>query len=290
MRYEGKIYRPPSEADAYIIQATIGCSWNKCVYCDMYREKTYRERKLEDVLQDVEMAEAVIGTSVRKVFVGDGDALGMPMSHWVPLLEALRQAFPDLKRVSCYAMAENLLEKSQADLDELRKLGLSRLYIGPESGDEATLKRIAKGASFDDHVQAAVKARNARMETSMIVLLGVGGVARSKEHAAKTAELVTAMDPEFLAALTTTIVPGTPLARLAEKERFQLPTVERMLEELKEIVDAASPTDALFRTNHASNYLPLAGRIPRDRAQIVSVIERALEGGLQLRPEWMRGL
>lgn len=290
VRYEGKLYRPPSEANAYILQATIGCSWNKCVYCDMYRDKNYRVRELDAVLEDIRMAEAVAADDVTKVFVADGDALGMPMTHWNPILGAIRDAFPNLRRVSCYAMAENVLEKSQGELNQLRKAGLSRLYIGPESGDDATLKRIAKGATFQEHVEAAQKARLAEIEMSVIVLLGVGGIRRTKEHAAATGALISAMNPEFFAALTTTIIPGTPLARMHEKETFELPSVTRMLEELKEIVASTHPTDALFRTNHASNYLPLGGRVPRDSARIIDTIERALSDTSRLRPEWMRGL
>ena len=256
----------------------------------MYRDKTYRVRELREVLKDIDAVSAIAGDQVRKVFVADGDALGMPMDHWQPILEALKKSFPRLKRVSCYAMAENVLEKSQETLNTLREGGLSRFYIGPESGDEVTLKRIAKGASFQEHVEAARKSREAKIEMSVIVLLGVGGVSRSREHAKATAELITQMDPEFFAALTTTIVPGTPLARMHAKNRFQLPSIERMLGELQEIVGGAKPTDALFRTNHASNYLPLGGRVPRDSEKIVRTITHALDGKVGLRPEWTRGL
>jgi len=290
LRYEGKIYRPPSEANSYILQATIGCSWNKCVYCDMYRDKQYRERDLTEVLTDVETAASVIGPDLGKVFVADGDALGMSMAHWQPILGALEQQFPRLKRVSCYATAQNLLQMSMTDLRTLRTAGLQRLYIGPESGDDVTLKRIAKGATFADHVEAAQKAHEAGFELSVIALLGVGGRDRSEVHARETGRLVTEMDPAFFAALTTTIIPGTPLARMASREKFVLPSVHEMLGELKEMLREAQPTSALFRTNHASNYLPLAGRIPQDSEALMGKIEAALEGRMGLRPEWLRNL
>ena len=290
MRYEGNVYRPPSESDAYILQATIGCSWNRCTYCDMYRDKMYRERELPEVLEDLRTAVAIAGERIDKVFVGDGDALGMPTQSWLPMLAAARAGFPQLRRVSCYATAGNLLKKSPEELLQLREGGLTRLYIGPESGDDATLKRIAKGASHAEHVEAARRAHAAGMEISMIVLLGVGGTARATEHAAATAALITEMDPEYVAALTTTVIPGTPLHRLQTTGRYTLPGVEPMLAELRTIVDCARPSDAVFRTNHASNYLPLAGRLPQDRERIVETIDHALAGQVRLRPEWARGL
>lgn len=288
MRYEGTLYRPPSEADSYILQATIGCSWNACTYCDMYRDKRYRVRDLEQTLLDVEMAGAIL-PEVRKVFVADGDALAMPLEHWRPILEALDDLGP-LKRVSCYATARNVLEKTDDELAELARLGLTRLYIGPESGDDVTLKKIAKGATFEEHVKAAERAHAAGMELSVIALLGAGGTERSAEHARATADLVTAMDPAFFAALTLTVVPGTPMDRQLKKGTFTLPDPLVLLGELRTILEHARPTDALFRTNHASNRLPLAGRIPRDSAKLVQVIDLALAGRVPLRPEHLRGL
>jgi radical SAM superfamily enzyme YgiQ (UPF0313 family) len=289
MRYEGKLYRPPSEADALIVQATIGCSWNKCTYCDMYREKDFRVRTLADTLTDLEMAGREHGAQVDKVFVADGDALILDMDHWRAILTTARRLFPNLKRVSCYAMAKNVLEKSAADLAELRALGLSLLYMGPESGDDQVLKRIAKGQNFDDHVAAAKMAHAAGITLSVIALLGIGGD-RSEAHALGTAKLVTAMDPAFFSALTVTVVPGTPLATLAHRGKFTVPDVPNLLRELRTMVAHAAPTRAVFRTNHASNYLPLGGELPRDRERIVDVIDAALDGRIALRPEHHRGL
>ncbi len=288
--YEGPLYRPPSEADSAILQATIGCSWNACTYCDMYRSKTYRERDLPSVLADIETLGAHLRGRTRKVFVADGDALGMPMDHWLPILEAIPSAFGPLKRVSCYAMARNVLAKTPAELEQLAQAGLTRLYIGPESGDDVTLKRIAKGSTHAEHVEAAQRAKAAGMELSVIALLGAGGAERSEEHARETARLVTGMDPEFFAALTLTVVPGTPIAKLAEKGRFTLPSKPQLLRELQTMVLDAKPTDAMFRTNHASNYLPLKGRLPVDGPAMADAIDAALDGSIPLRPEWSRGL
>lgn len=290
MRYVGPLYRPPSEAGSFILQATLGCSHNHCTYCDMYRSKSFRVRPTGEILADVAAAARAFGDDVEKVFVADGDALVMSLETWRPILEACRASFPRLRRVSAYATAMNLLDKTPVELEELRSLGLELLYIGPETGDDVTFKRIAKGAGFDEHLLAAQKARAAGIALSAIFLLGAGGTDRTREHAEATARLVTEMDPAYFSLLTLTVVPSTPLATLESRGKFQLPTVDRMLAELREIVALARPTASVFRTNHASNYLPLAGVLPRDRERILAVVDQALAGGVTLRPEWARGL
>jgi radical SAM superfamily enzyme YgiQ (UPF0313 family) len=290
MRYEGSIYRPPSEANSYILQATVGCSWNHCTYCDMYRDKRFRVREQAETLEDIAMAAAAYGERVDKIFVADGDALVMTLDQWEPILRRCREQFPRLRRVSAYATARNLNEKTETELRQLREWGLSLLYIGPESGDDFTLRRIAKGANFAEHVSAAQKAHAAELKLSAIFLLGAGGIERSAEHAEASARLASAMDPRFVSCLTLTVVPGTPIAKLEETRRFELPDIMGLLRELRTFVDLARPSDAIFRSNHASNYLPLAGRLPRDRERIVQVLDAALSGEVPLRPEWSRGL
>jgi radical SAM superfamily enzyme YgiQ (UPF0313 family) len=284
MRYEGTLYRPPSEAESYIVQATIGCSWNVCTYCAMYREKKFRVRDVDETLEDIRVAGERFGPRVDKVFVADGDALVMDLETWEPILE------PRLRRVSAYATAMNLLEKSVDELRRLRDLGLKLLYIGPESGDDPTLERIVKGADFKDHVEAARRGHEAGMKLSTIFLLGVGGIERSEEHAKASARLTTEMDPRFVSLLTLTVIPGMPIAKLAETGRFELPDIEGLLRETRTFIAETAPTDAIFRTNHASNYLPLAGRLPRDRDRLVGILDAALAGEIPLRPEWTRGL
>jgi len=290
MRYEEPVFRPPSEAGSFILQATIGCSWNACTYCDMYRSKTYRVRELRETLADIEAARAIHRGGIDRVFVADGDALGMELAHWEMILSACTEAFPKLRRISAYATAINLLEKTPEELRRLRELGLALLYIGPESGDDTTLKRIAKGANFDDHVEAARRARAAGIKLSAIFLLGAGGLDRSDEHALGSARLATAMDPRFVSLLTLTVIPGTPIAKLQAAGRFTLPGIEGLLREARTFIAEAVPTDAIFRTNHASNYLPLSGRLPRDRGRLVERLDAALDGRIPLRPDWARGL
>jgi radical SAM superfamily enzyme YgiQ (UPF0313 family) len=290
MRYEGRLYRPPSEAHSYILQATIGCSWNKCTYCDMYRDKEFRIRDLAETLEDLVLARQNYGSDIDKIFVADGDALVMPLPHWRSILQKIRELFPSIRQVSCYAMATNINEKSATELRELRDLGLSLLYIGPESGDAQVMKRIAKGSTFQEHVDAAHATHDANMKLSAIFLLGAGGTERSEEHAVASARLATEMDPSFLAALTLTIVPGTPIARLADTGRFEVPEPKQLLTELRTFVAETTPSRSLFRTNHASNYLPIGGTLPDDRDTILAVIDRAIAGDVPLRPEEYRGL
>jgi radical SAM superfamily enzyme YgiQ (UPF0313 family) len=290
MSYAGTVYRPPSEANSFLLQATIGCSWNHCTYCAMYRDKQFRVRPLAETLEDIAAAGRSFGDRVRKVFVMDGDALTMGLEFWEPILQALNATCPKLRRVSCYATALNLLAKPQEELQRLCDLGLKLLYIGPESGDDVTLKHIAKGASSADHVEAAAKAREAGMKQSLIFLLGAGGTERSVEHATGSARLATAMDPEFLSTLTLMLIPSTPIYRLAQNARFEMPSVEGLLRELRIIIAESHPTDAVFRSNHASNYLPIEGCLPRDREAIIENIDAVLSGDAPVRGEWLRGL
>jgi radical SAM superfamily enzyme YgiQ (UPF0313 family) len=290
MRYVEPVYRPPSEAGSFLLQATVGCSWNHCTYCAMYRDKPYRVRPLSETLEDIATAGRTFGDRVQKVFVLDGDALAMDLDLWEPVLQSLHSTFPELRRVSCYATALNLLAKSQPDLERLRALGLKLLYIGPESGDDVTLKRIAKGATAADHVEAAAKAHAAGLKQSVILLLGAGGAERSVEHATASARLATAMDPLYLSALTLMLLPDTPIHRLAERGHFALPSIDALLRELRIIVAEARPRDTIFRSNHASNYLPIGGRLPRDREAILRQIDATLAGDAPVRAEWFRGL
>jgi radical SAM superfamily enzyme YgiQ (UPF0313 family) len=290
VRYDEPLFRPPSEAESFILQATLGCSWNACTYCAMYRGKHYQVRPLAEILADITEAGARFAEDVRHVFVADGDPLAMDLAHWEPLLRALAAAFPRLRRVSTYATARNLLEKSPEALKRLRELGLSLLYIGPESGDDVTLHRLAKGASAADHLEAARKAKAAGLEQSLMFLLGAGGRERSEAHARASGRLATAMDPRFLSTLTLTVVPGTPIDQLAGQGRFELPDVWGLLMELRWFIEEAHPSAAIFRSNHASNYLPIGGRLPRDREAILVAIDEALAGRIRLRPEWARGL
>jgi radical SAM superfamily enzyme YgiQ (UPF0313 family) len=229
-------------------------------------------------------------SSVRRIFLADGDALGMPTAALVELLVGLGELFPNLTRISCYATARNLLGKELPELRALRELGLSMLYVGPESGDDETLRAIAKGSTYSDHVEAGIRAKKADFTLSLIFLLGIAGRDRGLVHAEASGRLTTEMNPRYVSLLTTTVVPGTPLALLARRGRYEVPEVDGLLREIGAFLKAAEPENAVFRSNHASNYLPLSGRLSRDRERLLGEVESALAGKVRLTPEWLRRL
>lgn len=291
MRYHGTVIRPPSEARSYILQVTYGCSHNRCTFCGAYLDKPFRPRDPAEVLEDVRAAAARF-PETRRVFLADGDALALSARRLAAILEALRAAFPHLERVGSYANAGNLLRKTPEELRALRALGLGIVYLGLESGDDRVLARVDKGATAAEMVAAARKAKDAGLLVSVIAILGLAGPQGSREHARLTAEAVNRMDPDYLSLLTLMLVRGTPLHREWEAGRFQLLAPEGMLAELREVLAGLDGlANCVFRTNHASNYLPLAGTLPGDRARLLATLEAALNAGRgALRPEDWRGL
>ena len=291
MRYSGTVIRPPSEADSYILQATFGCSHNRCTFCGTYPDKPFSQRPLDDVLEDVALAGQRLAHT-RRVFIADGNALVLPAPPLVTILDALGDAFPLLRRVGIYASARDILQKSDAELSVLRQKKLQIVYLGLESGSDEVLRRVNKRDTAAEMIEAVGKAKRAGMRVSVIALLGLGGVELSTQHAAETGRVVSAMDPQYLSMLTLMLVPGTPLQRQAKDGDFRLPSPQGLLAELREVL---LHTDGLsrcvFRTNHASNYLPLAGTLSRDTASLLAAIDEAQSRGpTALRPETWRGL
>ena len=289
MRYVGPVYRPPSEADSYLLQVTIGCSHNECTYCAMYIDKKFSARPQADVLEDVKEAGRQF-PDTRRVFLLDGDAMTLSTARLVPVLEALSEAFPSLQRVGSYVNAVSVLSKSDADLRRLKDLKLGIGYLGLETGDPETAAKIVKGATVEEEVEAVRRAQAAGIKMSVMVLLGIGGRARSKEHAAATAEALTRMDPRFVSCLCVTPVPGTPMAEQVARGDLVLPTPVETLDELRTIVKDSRLSAAVFRSNHASNWLPLAGRLPADRERLLVAIDAARRGEVPLVPDEWRGL
>lgn len=289
MRYAEPVFRPPSEADSYLLHVTYGCSHNECTYCAMYLTKKFSLRPEAEILEDIAQA-ARLMPETRRVFLLDGDALTAPMKRLVPVLKALRGAFPDLARVGSYANAVSINAKSDAELVELRKLGLTIAYLGLESGHEETNRRIVKGATIEEQVRAVKRAQAAGMKMSVMVLLGIAGRAASLEHARDTARVVSEMDPRFVSCLCVTPVPGTPLHADVESGAFELPSPPEILEELRALVEGLELSATVFRSNHASNWLPLGGRLPADKQRLLAAIDLARAGALPLKPDWMRGL
>ncbi|MCC7140424.1 MAG: radical SAM protein [Planctomycetes bacterium] len=289
MRYVGPVYRPPSEADSYLLQVTIGCSHNECTYCAMYRHKDFAARPLPEVLADVEAAGRAY-PETRRVFLMDGDAMTLATSRLVPVLDALGRAFPALARVGSYVNAISVLRKSDAELASLRERKLSIGYLGLETGDPVTAARIVKGATVEEEVEAVRRAQAAGLKMSVMVLLGVAGRARWREHAEATADALSRMDPRFVSCLCVTPVPGTPFAAEVERGDVVLPSPEETLDELRVIVERVRLSGAVFRANHASNWLPIGGRLPSDRDRLLATIDAARRGEVPLVPEEWRGL
>jgi radical SAM superfamily enzyme YgiQ (UPF0313 family) len=289
VRYVGNIYRPPSEADSLLLQATIGCSHNRCSFCAMYRDKQFKVRPVEAVLDDIEAAREHYGPGVRRVFVCDGNALILPMPYLLRVLAALEQAFPELQRVGIYSNARDIAARTDTELRELAGRKLSVFYLGLESGSDEILRRVDKGATAAEMVAAVRKAMAAGMKSSVIFLLGLGGRKLWQENAVASARAVSQMNPNYLSALTVTVVPGTPLARELRAGGFELPSPEEFAAELHLFLQSVDVKGTVFRSNHASNYVPLAGRLPRDRERMLAELDEAIRHH-RFKPEYLRGL
>lgn len=289
MRYQGLVIRPPSEAESYILQVTYGCLHNACTFCPTYKGTSFSVRNLDDVLQDIALASRLMPRTER-VFLADGNALCLPMDSLTTILGALRGAFPGLNRVAVYANGVDINEKSRGELEELNCLGLGIIYLGLESGDNRVLRKVRKRDTSEKMVEATVKAGECGIETSVIVLLGLGGEEGSEDHAVKSAEVVSRMRPDYLSALTLMVVPGTPLFEDQQSGRFVLPSQQQLLAELRLFLEGCELEHTVFRTNHASNYLPLKGVLSRDKEELLHLIDSAIRRPALLRPEHMRGL
>lgn len=291
IRYEGKLYRPPSEAESLILQATIGCSYNRCTFCAMYREKRFRVRKLEEL--DAEIAWAARNApGVRKVFLADGDALIAKPAYLHAILERLRAGFADLQRVSCYASPQALQVRTVDEMRALRDAGLVLYYLGIESGHDDVLARLEKGVDSAEMIRVANKASEAGVKLSTMILLGAGGRALSLEHARASARVVNAIQPRFVSTLVMTPVEGTPLSEQAERgEVDELDPLE-LARELREFLAGLELDGTVFRSNHASNYLAIGGSLPKDKPRMLAGLDEVLAHPTRARfaPEWMRGL
>ncbi len=292
IRYQGTLYRPPSEAHSLILQATLGCSYNECTFCGMYRDKRFRVRPLAELELEIESVRASFGEQVRKVFLADGDALMAKASFLAKLLERLRAAFPNLRRVSCYASPQSLQVRSVDEMRALAAQGLGLYYLGIESGHDEVLARLAKGVDSTEMVRVAGKASAAGVTLSTMILLGAGGPALSREHAQASARVVNAIQPRFLSTLIMTPVEGTPLAEAERRGEYQRSTDLDATRELREFVAALELTGTIFRSNHASNAVPLEGTLPRDKTHLLAILDELLTYGAEAPfvPRWRRGL
>ena len=303
IRYEEPLFRPPAESRSLILQITIGCSWNKCTFCEMYQNKSFRARPIKDIIAELDMVKEMGGEKyVRDVFLADGDAMTLPAGALLEILDAIYDRLPRVRRVSSYCLPRNIRGKSVESLTKLHKKGLSLVYVGCESGDDTVLSAVRKGETYKTSVEALTKLKEAGIKRSVMILIGLGGKKLSTQHALNSAALCSETQPEYLSLLTVSFPRGkdrvedgfssidTPLGSCS----FEELSVLQSLEEIKQFltaVDLPHNGRTIFRSDHASNYLVLKGRLGRDKDKLIEELQSVLDGDdSNIRPEWLRGL
>jgi radical SAM superfamily enzyme YgiQ (UPF0313 family) len=289
VEYEGIVIRPPSEANSLIIQATFGCSNNKCTFCPTYKGRKFRIKDFDKFCADVDEMSHL---AYRRVFLADGDALIMPQRMLLPRLQYIAEKMPKIERVGVYGNCKAVEKKTDEQLVELRENGLGIVYFGLESGDPETLEFICKGRTIERMIEAGRRVRRAGLKLSVTVLLGAAGQGRGAIHAEATGKALTAMDPDFVGALTIMVVPNTPLADLQEKGAFEVPGQFDLLAELYLMLKHTTMTSGMFMSNHASNYLPLKVRMPDQKAAALAKLRSVIDSKdtSALKPEYLRAL
>lgn len=290
MDYEGLIIRPPSEAYSLLLQVTVGCSHNRCTFCGTYRQKKFKIKPVEQIEKDLREARSY--GRIEKLFLCDGDAMIIPQPRLEEILLMIKRYLPTLERIGSYANTKSVLRKSVEDLKRLRELGLKIIYLGVETGNAELLKKIHKGATREQMAEAARRIREAGIQLSATVILGIGGIEKSIEHAMDTASLLSEMDPDYVGALTLMLVPQTELFDDYNAGRFVLPDKIGFIRELYLMIANANFTDCYFTSNHASNYLPIKARLPGQKEKILNMIGSVIEDNDvgRMRPEYLRGL
>lgn len=289
MHYEGNIIRPPSEANSILLQVTVGCSRNKCTFCGTYQGERFRIKSDSIIMEDIDFA-AQHCKRQRRVFLCDGDALIIPQKRLLKILAEIQKQLPWVTRVGIYANAKSIKMKTPDELKTLKENGIGIAYMGLESGDDVTLKKINKGASAEEMIRMGRKAKAAGIKLSVTVLLGIAGRTRSQIHAENTGTVLSEMDPNYVGALTLMLIPGTPLFEAHQSGEFPLLEPDEMLAELRTMFENTNLTRGLFHANHASNYLPIKARLPKEKESTLALIDKALAGKVSLKPEWLRAL
>ena len=282
MHYSGAVYRPPSEAHSLIVQCTLGCSHNKCAFCIMYKAKQFSVNPVEQVLSDLAEARSYY-SRIERIFLADGDALILPMDYLLTVLDFIRQYFPECERVSAYASTKALMRKSDEELKQLREHGLQMVYVGLETGLEPLLKKYDKGVTVEEIVEHSLRAKAAGMTLSVTAINGMGGREQSEEHAIATAEALSRIKADYIAMLTLRVYSGTPLHDWIERGELTMLGPKELAAENRVILQHIDSEGSVFRSNHASNYLPLKGTLNRDRDALIQQIDRALAGEVRFR-------
>lgn len=278
--YDTPVFRPPSEADSFILRVTRGCAHNSCTYCNMYRGVKFEKLSDEQIMRQIAIAYSVDRDGVRKVFLADGDALVLPTERLLKILYTLKKYFPNLEKVSSYAAPGDILRKSVDELKQLREAGLQLLYYGMESGDSQTLKDIRKGVNGKQSIEVGKRVRAAGMDLSIMIILGIAGVPGSERHALATAHAINEIKPNYLSALSLMLYRGSELKDQFERGEFTPLPPYGLMEELKVIVehlDLPETEHMVFRSNHVSNYIRLAATLPRDKDLLLKDIDRSIE-------------
>ena len=289
MNYDGNIFRPPAEHNSILLQVTVGCSYNKCEFCGLYKDKKFRIKSNDEIQRDIEYA-VIHYSKIKRLFLCDGDALIIPQKRLLEILELINMSLPGLVRIGTYANAKSISKKTDDELVDLKKNKLTIIYLGLESGDDEVLKEMNKGVDVETQIIQGRRIRQAGMKLSCTVILGLGGKEKSRIHAEKTGIALTGIDPNYASALSLMLLSEVPLyKRLADKS-FDIMNPREMLEELKIIIENTNLSGGVFSANHASNYLPLQIRIPGGKEDALEMLKRAIEGNVDLKPEWMRGI
>ena len=290
MRYEGNIYRPPSEAHSLLVQVTVGCAHNKCTFCSMYKDKKFHIRKLEEVLEDLEWARAHY-PRIERIFLCDGDALCLANSKLLPILERIRQLFPECERVTVYGRATDALKKTDEELKELSEVGITMVYMGAESGSEKVLANVNKGETRQQIIDGVKKVEACGMKASVTFISGLAGRAGWEEHAIETGRMLSEMSPSYAALLTLMVDPSVPIAEEIASGRMELLTPEEVIAETLLMLKNTEVTKkCVFRSNHASNYLSLRGDLPDEKEGMMEVLREAMENHDMLKDERFRAL
>ncbi len=291
MKYEGMIFRPPSEAESLILQVTVGCSYNRCTFCSAYQGKSFRIISYEEIKEDIDEVSSY-DPRVPRVFMADGDALAIQQKELLRILDYLRLKLKGLERVGIYANAKDVLKKDVENLKALKESGLGIIYLGLESGDRETLRRILNDATIFQFIRAGSMLKESGILLSVTVLLGIGGVERSQVHAEETGKVLSEMDPDFVGALSLMVVPGTPIEKEIEEGKLILPTPFGLIQELEKMIEHCCFTQCFFASNHASNYLPVRIRMPEEKEEVLRRIREVLrkKDPALLRPEYLRAL
>ena len=290
MRYVGDIYRPPSEAYSLLVQVTIGCSHNKCTFCNMYKTKQFKVRPMEEVLEDLAWARQHY-SRVQRIFLCDGDALCLANHKLITILDYIKEHFPECERVTTYGRATAAIAKTEEELRELKEHGLSMVYIGAESGSQKVLDMVKKGETREELIEGTKKLEAAGISTSVTFISGLSGTELWEEHAIETGKMITEMNASYVSLLTLMLQSPAPMLDDWAAGRFQKLTAEEVLAETCLMLQHANPTKScVFRSNHASNYVSLRGNLPEDKEQMIASLKRCMEDRGLLKDERFRML